>query len=73
MSNTNIKATISENGNGLPSIGAVNAVTDFVDHGKKYKNTLGIEERRFFDISMGGSGSSMKSKSVKLAQQLVLA
>ncbi len=47
---------------------AVNAVTDFVDHKKTYRDDAGKNERRFFDVSIDGQGAGMKKKAVKLAQ-----
>lgn len=52
---------------------AVNAVTDFVDHKKSYREDDGTDERRFFDVAIDGGGSVMKRKAVKLARQAVLA
>lgn len=52
---------------------AVNAVTDWVDHAKEYRNTATMGERRFEDITISGDGTSMKKKAVKLAHGLALA
>jgi phage/plasmid-like protein (TIGR03299 family) len=51
---------------------AINAVTDWVDHSKEYRQTATADERRFMDTTMDGNGLSMKRKALRLAQQLVL-
>ncbi len=52
---------------------AVNAVTDWVDHRKEYRKSVGMDERRFTDVTIGGDGVTMKTRALKLAKQLVAA
>lgn len=58
---------------GKTAFDIVNAVTDFVDHKKTYREDAGADERRFFDVALDGQGSGMKRKAFSLAKQLVLA
>lgn len=58
---------------GKTAFDAVNAVTDWVDHHREYRDTEGADERRFLDISFDGIGVGMKRKAVKLARELVTA
>jgi phage/plasmid-like protein (TIGR03299 family) len=48
---------------------ALNAVTDWVDHGKEYR----LAERRFEDAVIGGNGASLKRQAMMLASKLVMA
>lgn len=58
---------------GKTAFDVVNAVTDFVDHKKTYREDAGADERRFFDVALDGQGSVMKRKAFSMAKQLVIA
>lgn len=59
--------------NGKTMFDAVQAVTDWVDHNKAYRDTAGVDERRFADITIGGNGVTMKNRAFKMANQLAMA
>lgn len=58
---------------GKTAFDVVNAVTDWVDHQKSYREDSETAERRFMDISVEGDGVHLKRKAMTLAKQLVLA
>lgn len=49
---------------------AVNAVTDWVDHVREFRDGEGIAERRFMYANMGGEGDRMKRQAFKNATAL---
>ena len=52
---------------------AVNAVTDWVDHSKGYRDDGSAGERRFLNSSMSGDGDRLKRSALKAANALVTA
>ena len=51
----------------------VNAVTDWVDHKKSYREDDQKAERRFISSTLGGSGTAMKAAAFMAARKLVSA
>lgn len=49
---------------------AVNAVTDFVDHRKKFKGSDGKQEKQFLYSAFGGEGDRLKATAFSMAQEL---
>jgi phage/plasmid-like protein (TIGR03299 family) len=63
-----------KNGNGNEGknlFDAVNAVTDWVDHGKNYRDNETTAERRFMNSNMSGGGDRMKRAALNKAHELV--
>ena len=62
------------NGNaGKNAFDLVNAVTDWVDHRKSYREDDQKAERRFISSTLGGSGTAMKAAACVAARKLVTA
>jgi hypothetical protein len=62
------------NGNaGKNAFDLVNAVTDWVDHRKSYREDDQKAERRFISSTLGGSGTAMKAAAFMAARKLVTA
>jgi phage/plasmid-like protein (TIGR03299 family) len=65
---------VSGDGNqGRSAFDLVNAVTDWVDHKKGFREDEGMAERRFISLSLGGQGDKIKSLAFAMAQSLVTA
>lgn len=52
---------------GKTAFDAVNAVTDWVDHSKGYRDDAGAGERRFLNSTMSGDGDRLKRAALKSA------
>jgi len=61
---------IGRGNEGKTAFDLVNAVTDFVDHHKVYKESEGKDERRFLDTTFGGVGAGLKKRALKMAMAL---
>ena len=55
---------------GTTAFDLVNAVTDWVDHSKSYRDDANAGERRFLNSTMSGDGDRMKRSALKHANQL---
>lgn len=52
---------------------ALNAVTDWVDHCRAFRDTGNVAERRFVFAALGGPGDQLKTQAFRDARQLCLA
>ena len=55
---------------GSSAFDALNAVTDWVDHKKHYRDTGNVTERRFLYSTLGGEGDRLKRTAFRQARQL---
>jgi len=55
---------------GKTAFDLVNAVTDWVDHSKSYRDDATAGERRFLNSTMSGEGDRMKRAALRNANQL---
>lgn len=55
---------------GRSAFGVLNAVTDWADHRKGYRQNDGWLERRFIDSTLGGKAQLMKADAFRAAKQL---
>ena len=55
---------------GATAFDFLNAVTDWVDHGREFRERGDVAERRFLYAALGGEGDRLKSSAFRAAKVL---